>query len=220
MYKITDARAATATCANNPRKSSSALGTAEWAALAGSVDSSFAPFVVTIDAQCDRIIALAGVTSGDVVCDLGFGDASFLLKMASATGCRCIGCEVNGDLVAEATDRVARAGEVGSRVALTQALISTFVESTAFLETATVIYVALVPSTMAELEPVLRAALQRPGVRVVSQRFEAAGLTASRSIDGGDASPDGSYFSDGGPAYLYEHAAVAAAVPLAVPAMA
>ena len=71
-----------------------------------------------------------------------------------------------------------------------------------------------------ESEPVLRAALQRPGVRVVSQRFEAAGLTASRSIDGGDASPDGSYFSDGGPAYLYEHAAVAAAVPLAVPAMA
>ena len=209
------------TCANNPQLSS-ALGTAEWAVLAGSGDRSFAPFVVTNDAQCDRIVALASVTSDDVVCDLGFGDASFLLNMAAQTGCRCIGCEVNGDLVAAAADRVAGAGEVGSRVALTQELISTFVESAAFLESATVIYVALVPSTMAELEPVLLAALERPGVRVVSQRFEASGLAAllARSIDGGAASPEGSYFSDGGSAFLYERAvAAAAALPLGVPAV-
>ena len=53
----------------------------------------------------------------------------------------------------------------------------------------------------------LRAALERPGVRVVSQRFAALGLTAARSIEGGGAAaPEGSYFSDGGPAYLYERA--------------
>ena len=36
----------------------------------------------------------ARVTSSDVVCDLGFGDAQFLLHVAGRTGCRCIGCEV------------------------------------------------------------------------------------------------------------------------------
>ena len=73
------------------------------------------------DSQSDRVIELARVTSRDIVCDLGFGDAQFLLHVAASTGCRCIGCEVNGDLVAQAAAKVVAAGEVGSRVALSQA---------------------------------------------------------------------------------------------------
>ena len=73
------------------------------------------------DSQSDRVIELARVTSSDIVCDLGFGDAQFLLHVAASTGCRCIGCEVNGDLVAQAAAKVVAAGEVGSRVALSQA---------------------------------------------------------------------------------------------------
>ena len=76
---------------------------------------------LVFDSQSDRVIELARVTSRDVVCDLGFGDAQFLLHVAASTGCRCIGCEVNGDLVAQAAAKVAAAGEVGSRVSLSQA---------------------------------------------------------------------------------------------------
>ena len=80
------------TCANNPN--ASAMGAAEWAASAGSSGEAYAPFVTILDTQSDRVIELACVTSRDVVCDLGFGDAQFLLHVAAATGCRCIGCEV------------------------------------------------------------------------------------------------------------------------------
>ena len=222
------------TCANRP--DASALGAAEWAAMAGGASTAaYAPFVTILSTQSDRVIKLARVTSRDVVCDLGFGDAQFLLHVAETTGCRCIGCEVNGDLVSQAAGKVAAAGEVGSRVELSQALIDTYVESAAFRD-ATIIFLHLVPSMIQELEPVcvhtavpctctvrafvrvracvcvrvhvahsskalrwavrssgpasnpiyppeaatlraqvLRRALERPGVRVVSQRFAVLG---------------------------------------------
>ena len=94
---------------------------------------------LVFDSQSDRVIELARVTSSDIVCDLGFGDAQFLIHVAASTGCRCIGCEVNGDLVAQAAAKVVAAGEVGSRVALSQALIASYVETAAFRE-ATIIF--------------------------------------------------------------------------------
>ena len=184
------------------------MGTVEWAVTAGAAaaGSSYAPFVLTTDAQVDRIIALARITSYDVVCDLGFGDAQALLRMSERTGCTCIGNEVNGDLVVKARANAAAAGASGARLTLTQGLNSTFIETAAFLS-ATVIFLALVPSSMKELLPMIRRALERPGVRVVAQRFEAPGLTASASIDGGaPTTAAASYFSNCGPAFLYERA--------------
>ena len=45
-----------------------------------------------------------------VVCDIGFGNGSFLLSVGQQTGCTCIGVEVNGDLVRDARALAVRLG--------------------------------------------------------------------------------------------------------------
>eukprot|EP00747_Dinoflagellata_sp_TGD_P169770 gnl/TRDRNA2_/TRDRNA2_199641_c0_seq1.p1 gnl/TRDRNA2_/TRDRNA2_199641_c0~~gnl/TRDRNA2_/TRDRNA2_199641_c0_seq1.p1 ORF type:complete len:222 (+),score=30.81 gnl/TRDRNA2_/TRDRNA2_199641_c0_seq1:81-746(+) len=163
----------------------------------------YAPFVVTSTAQIDRIVKLAAVTSEDVVCDLGFGNASVLLRTLATTGCRCIGTEVNGSLVKEARMEVNKLGaELASRIELTENLIENFVLLPAFAK-ATVIFVHLVPSQLVELAPVLRTYLHA-GARVVTQRFAAPGLDAFlKAHISNEACTDDSYFGSLGDAFLY-----------------
>lgn len=157
------------------------------AALGGraAADAHYSPFVATSQHQVQRIVELASIVPADVVCDLGFGDASLICGVLEAAGCSGIGCEVDGNLVSDARASAAVV-RLGSRLVLTEALITPFMESSAF-DTATVVFLFHTPMQLAQLAPALSAFLSsRPGVRVISERFEVPGLTRSGSVLGVD----------------------------------
>mmetsp|Transcript_13031 Transcript_13031/g.35535 ORF Transcript_13031/g.35535 Transcript_13031/m.35535 type:complete len:209 (-) Transcript_13031:198-824(-) len=180
-------------------------GTREWsqtyAECAG--DIAQCPFVAIGESQVDRILLLAGVAADDVVCDLGFGDGTFLLRACATVGCRGIGAEINGDLVQRALSSAALLPVgVQSLLNFTEGPFERMVLSPEF-DKATVIYVHLVPEVLQKLVPVLRTRIAA-GVRVVSQRFEIPGFESDkRRALATAACDDDAYFGDMGPAFLY-----------------
>ena len=153
------------------------------AAAAAEVEAGcFAPFVATPLEQVVRLVALASIVATDHVCDLGFGDAKFLLGLQAATNCTVCGCEIDGDLVSSANATVIQS-KVGHAVTLIESGIARFVLTPDFLR-ATVVFCFLVPDQLAALLPVFQKALSL-GVRIVTQRYPIPGLSPLRSIDGG-----------------------------------
>ena len=124
-------------------------------------DMYFAP---TRQAVVDAMLALARVTAGDVVYDLGSGDGRIVILAAQKYGARGVGIELDPKLV-EISRQVAREGEVVDRVA--------FVEGDLFdadISAATIVTLYLSPGVNKRLEPKLRREL-RPGTRIVSHQF-------------------------------------------------
>ena len=54
-----------------------------------------APFVATPPDVVDRMLALAGVTGGDVVYDLGCGDGRIVIAAARKFGARGVGVDID-----------------------------------------------------------------------------------------------------------------------------
>jgi SAM-dependent methyltransferase len=124
-------------------------------------DMYFAP---TRQAVADAMLALAGVTAGDVVYDLGSGDGRIVILAAQKYGARGVGVELDPRLV-EISRQVAREGEVAERVS--------FIEGdlfTADVSRATVVMLYLSTDINRRLEPKLRRELA-PGARIVSHQF-------------------------------------------------
>ena len=142
----------------------------------------FAPFVATPPEQVVRLVGLASIVASDHVCDLGFGDAKFLLGLQAATNCTACGCEIDGDLVSSANETVI-SSNVGHAVTLTESGIARYILTPDFLR-ATVVFCFLVPDQLAALVPAFQKALSL-GVRIVTQRYPIPGLSPQRSIDGG-----------------------------------
>ena len=69
-----------------------------------------APFVATPPDVVDRMLALAGVTSDDVVYDLGCGDGRIVIAAAQKFGARGVGVDIDPVRVAEAQRNAARPG--------------------------------------------------------------------------------------------------------------
>ena len=111
----------------------------------------------------DAMLKLAGVTSRDVVYDLGSGDGRIPIIAAQKYGATAVGIEIDPRLV-EVARGIAKEAEVTSKVS--------FVVGDLFaadLGKATVVTLYLSTSIMQVLEPKLRAL--EPGTRIVSHQF-------------------------------------------------
>jgi hypothetical protein len=158
-------------------------GASDWACELGArVDGkAFAPHVCTSRLQASRLARLASITSADVVCDLGCGDATFLGELVCITGCSATGCDVDGDAIASGRARFSSVE--AQRVRLTQSLISEYVQGDDY-QMATCIFVFLVPQMLQELTPHFVAFLgRRPGNRILTQRYPIDGLIPCASLE-------------------------------------
>lgn len=113
----------------------------------------------------DAMLALAGVTSDDVVYDLGCGDGRIVVAAAKTRGARGVGIDIDPERIADATALAVREG-MTDRV--------TFVLGDLFqapFDEATVVMLYLQPEPNLRLRPRLLAEL-RPGTRVVSLSYD------------------------------------------------
>ncbi len=142
-------------------QSEQASGTAGPQRPARTPDIFFAP---SFEPIVHEMLALAEVTSEDVVYDLGSGDGRIVILAAQKYGARGVGIELQPQLV-QIARQVARDAELENRV--------TFIEGdlfTADIRDATVVTLYLSPGVNRDLEPKLKREL-RPGTRVVSHQF-------------------------------------------------
>jgi SAM-dependent methyltransferase len=122
-------------------------------------------YVPSPQSVVDAMLALAQVTSSDVVYDLGSGDGRIPITAAQRYGAHGVGIEVEPRLIEEAKDNAARAHVADRVVFLNQDLFETDIRP------ATVVTLFLLPRLNQELVPKLRRDL-RPGARVVSHQFD------------------------------------------------
>src|SRR5262245_10575129 len=121
-------------------------------------------YVPTSDAVVNLMLDTAGVTSKDVVYDLGSGDGRIVIAAAKKYGARGVGVELDADLIKQATRNAQKAG-VADKVR--------FIQGDLFktdLSEATVVTMYLSQTINQRLEPKLKREL-KPGSRVVSHRF-------------------------------------------------
>jgi SAM-dependent methyltransferase len=123
-----------------------------------------APYFSTPPDVVERMLALAGVTSEDVVYDLGSGDGRIPIAAAVKYGARGVGIDIVPARIAES-----RANAVAAGV---DHLVEFRLEDalTANVSDATVVTLYLLSSSNLKLRPHLVGQL-RPGARVVSHAF-------------------------------------------------
>ncbi len=121
-------------------------------------------YVATPDLVGVEMLRLAGVTSGDVVYDLGSGDGRLIIAAARDFGARGVGVEIEPALVQTSRESALKTG-VGDRVQfLWQDLFA------ADIRGATVVTLYLRDDVNLRLRPRLLREL-RPGTRIVSHDF-------------------------------------------------
>lgn len=123
------------------------------------------PFVVTPQTTVDSILALANVSSDDVVYDLGSGDGRIPITAAEEYGARGVGIEIKPELVQRARENAKISG-VSDKVEFRQQDIFE-----ADFSEATVVTMYLFPEVNIKLRPMLFEQLD-PGTRVVSHSFD------------------------------------------------
>ncbi len=122
-----------------------------------------------------EMLKLAGVTSNDVVYDLGSGDGRLVIAAAQLFGARAVGVELDAKLVQDSREAAVKAG-VADRV--------TFIWGDLFqvdLRPATVVMLYLTADMNLKLRPRLLADL-KPGTAVVSHAFDMGDWAPDRSV--------------------------------------
>src|SRR3981189_2520 len=123
------------------------------------------PYVPTPQAVVDRMLAVAQVSSGDTVIDLGSGDGRIMITAAQRHGARGFGVEIDPRLVQRSNEAARRLG-VSDRVKfLRQDLFNTDFHE------ANVLTLYLLPDVNMALRPKILAEL-KPGTRVVSHDYD------------------------------------------------
>jgi trans-aconitate methyltransferase len=159
----------------NPSASLAAVFFSGWVALVQQPKAPDVHFAATPQRVADAMLQLAGVTTRDVVYDLGSGDGRIVILAAQKYGARGVGIEIVHELV-ERSRQIAREGEVADRV--------TFVEGdlyTADISNATVVTLWLTASANTRLEPKLLHEL-RPGTRIVAHQFPIGTWAPERTV--------------------------------------
>jgi hypothetical protein len=136
-------------------------------------------FVPTDQRVVEEMLDLAGVTSQDVVHDLGSGDGRIVVIAAQKYGARGVGVEIDPALVGRAR-QVAREAQLADKV--------TFVEGDLFdadLSGATVVTLFLSDRVNQRLEAKLKREL-KPGARVVSHQFRIGDWVPDRTVTAAD----------------------------------
>jgi SAM-dependent methyltransferase len=133
------------------------------------------PYVPTPLRIVDDMLWLAGVGPGDFVMDLGSGDGRLVITAAQRFGARGYGVDIDAALVKLATENARRAG-VADRVRFdTRDLFETN------LSEATVLTLYLLPHTVTQLVPRIRAQMAA-GARVVSHDYPLGPWPADRHL--------------------------------------
>jgi len=138
-------------------------------------------WVPTLDPLVQPMLEAAGVTSDDIVYDLGSGDGKIPIWAARRFGARAVGIEYNADLVALARRNVERAG-VSDRVRMIHGDI--FEED---FSSATVLTLFLGKDLNLRLASIITK--MRPGTRVVSNLFDMGDWEPDRVIRLPDQNP-------------------------------
>ncbi|MCW5575329.1 MAG: class I SAM-dependent methyltransferase [Burkholderiales bacterium] len=127
-------------------------------------DQPSVPYVPTPQAVVERMLAMAKVTAGDYLIDLGSGDGRIVVTAARKYGTRGFGVDLNPVRIDEANEN-ARRNRVTDKVAFYQRnLFETD------LSQATVITMYLLPRVNLQLRPKLLDL--KPGTRLVSHDFD------------------------------------------------
>ena len=129
------------------------------------VPGQLAPFDPTPQDVVDRLLALAGVTNGDLVYDLGSGDGRILIAAAKRYGVKAVGFEVDPGLVKLARENI-KQESLEHRVEVRHQDFMT-----AELSSASVVTLYLSHDGNHALKSLLLRQL-RPGTRVVSYTFD------------------------------------------------
>ncbi len=125
---------------------------------------SLAPFVPTPQDVVDRMLALAEVTSKDMVYDLGCGDGRIVITAAKKYGAHGVGFDIDPQRIKESTENARTVG-VENLVAFKQQDVMTVDVSPA-----TVVTLYLLTASNLKLRPLLTKEL-KPGARIVSHMF-------------------------------------------------
>jgi SAM-dependent methyltransferase len=124
-------------------------------------------FLATDPAVVTAMLALAKVTTDDVVYDLGCGDGRIVIAAAKQFGARGVGIDIDPARVAEATASAAAAG-VSDRVRF---FVGDIFDPAVKIGDATVVTLFLLHELNLRLRPRLWTDL-RAGTRVVSNSFD------------------------------------------------
>ena len=136
-------------------------------------------FVPTPQHIGEQMLDLAGVTTRDIVYDLGSGDGRIVILAAQKYGARAVGVELDPALV-NVSRQVARDGQVAGKV--------TFIEQDLFnvdVSDATVVTLFLSRSVNRRLAEKLQREL-KAGSRVVSRQFDMGDWTPDRTVSAED----------------------------------
>jgi len=121
-------------------------------------------YVPTPPSVVEAMLALARVTSADIVYDLGSGDGRIPIAAATLHGARGVGIEIDPFYLREARDNAHKANVAGRVRFLNQDFFETDIRE------ATVVTLFLLPQVNERLAPKLRREL-RPGTRIVSLQY-------------------------------------------------
>ena len=138
----------------------------------------------------DAMLKIAGVTSSDVVYDLGSGDGRIPITAAKVYGARGVGIDIDPERISEANANARAAGLTGKVQFLREDLFK------ADISAATVVTLFLKPSLNTALLPKLNKEL-KPGTRVVSHRWEMKDLAGREFL------PKEKLLVDGSNVYLW-----------------
>jgi len=123
------------------------------------------PYVPTPQEVVERMLAMAQVTAGDFVMDLGCGDGRMLVTAATRYGARGFGVDLNPQRIREATEN-AKAAQVSDKVRFeVKNLFDTSIRD------ADVLTMYLLPSVNLQLRPRILDEM-KPGSRIVSHAFD------------------------------------------------
>jgi SAM-dependent methyltransferase len=115
-------------------------------------------YVPTPQEVVDAMLAMANVSSTDVVYDLGSGDGRIPITAAQKYGARAVGIDINPQRIKEANENLAKANVGGKVKFLNQDLFETDISE------ATVVTLYLLPSLNLKLMPTLKKL--KPGTRI------------------------------------------------------
>ena len=125
---------------------------------------SLAPYVPTPQDVVDRMLALANVTSTDVVYDLGCGDGRIVVTAAKKFGARGVGVDIDPERIRES--------EANAKTEGVEKLVTFRLQSAldVDLSPASVVTLYLLSASNLRLRPLLTKQL-KPGARIVSHAF-------------------------------------------------